>query len=228
MNDLKFPCTKPCPLCETDGQSRPKQRNPVQNEDMMKILRSLTVAFCLGIAGLAVTAMPAQAELTIRFTDGEIEPMPYAVPTFIDEGGSGDFAQNISRVVASDLSGTGLFREVTSDAYISTITSFDAPVAYTDWQAINSQALITGAVQVSGDQIVVKFRVFDVFSGEQLGDGLQFVGTTGTWRRMAHKVADAVYSRITGEGGYFDSRVVYVAEKRAQKRAPKAVGGDGL
>ena len=221
MIDSKFPCPMANLPCDTKGHTRPADRNPVKNEDMMTTLRTLTAAALIALSGLAALAIPARAELTIRFTDGEIEPMPYAVPDFIDEGGSGEYARNISRVVASDLSGTGLFREVTSDAYISSITSFDAPVAYNDWQAVNSQALITGAVQVSGDQIVVKFRVFDVFSGEQLGDGLQFVGTTGTWRRMAHKVADAVYSRITGEGGYFDSRVVYVAESGPKNQRQK-------
>jgi TolB protein len=67
-------------------------------------------------------------------------------------------------------------------------------------------------VSVSGDQMAVKLRLYDIFSGAELGDGLLFNGTTATWRRMGHKVADVVYSRITGEGGYFDSRVVFVAE----------------
>ena len=170
---------------------------------------------------LTLIAVPAQAELTIRFTDGEIEPMPFAVPNFIDEGGAGELAQNIARVVASDLQGTGLFREVGAQAYISQVTSFDGPIAYADWQAINTQALITGAVQAGGGQIIVKFRVFDIFSGAQLGDGLQFAGTPATWRRMAHKVADAVYSRITGEGPYFDSRIVYVAESGPKNQRQK-------
>lgn len=170
---------------------------------------------------LTLIAVPAQAELTIRFTDGEIEPMPFAVPNFIDQGGAGELAQNIARVVASDLQGTGLFREVGAQAYISQVTSFDGPIAYADWQAINTQALITGAVQAGGGQIIVKFRVFDIFSGAQLGDGLQFAGTPATWRRMAHKVADAVYSRITGEGPYFDSRIVYVAESGPKNQRQK-------
>ncbi len=175
----------------------------------MTLLRTLAAAVALGLAGLAAHAAP----LRIVIDQGVIEPMPFAVPDFIAEnGGASDFARDIARVVAADLAGTGLFREIGADAFISRVTSFDAPVAYNDWQAINAQALITGAVQASGDQIVVKFRVFDVFSGQQLGEGLQFAGTPQTWRRMAHKVADAVYSRITGEGGYFDSRVVYVAE----------------
>jgi TolB protein len=139
--------------------------------------------------------------------------MPFAVPDFVAEtGGPADLARDIARVIAADLSGTGLMREIPASAHIARVTSFDAPVSYPDWKAINAQALVTGAVSVSGDRMVVKFRLYDVFSGQQMGDGLQFGGTRASWRRMAHKVADAVYSRITGEGGYFDSRVVFVSE----------------
>lgn len=158
-------------------------------------------------------ALTADAKITLLFDQPVIEPLPYAVPDFIAEnGGAGKLAADIARVVAADLTGTGLFREIPTEAFIASVTSFDAPVAYNDWQAINAQALIIGAVTASGDKVVVKFRVFDIVSGEQLGEGLQFAGSAKSWRRMAHKVADAVYSRITGEGGYFDSRVVYVAE----------------
>ncbi len=165
----------------------------------------------LGLAGFVpvVTAEP----LHIVIDGGVIEPMPYAAPDFIAEnGGANKLAHDLARVVADDLTGTGLFRELPPDAYISKVTSFDAPVAYGDWQAINAQALITGSVSASGDRVVVKFRLYDIFSGQQMGEGLQFAGSAKSWRRMAHKVADAAYSRITGEGGYFDSRVVYVAE----------------
>ena len=180
-----------------------------------------TTLAALALFALCASAFTARAELTIRLTDGVIEPMPVAIPAFIDEGGAGEFAQNIGRVVAADLIGTGLFREIGRDAYISTVSSFDAPVAYADWQAINAQALIVGAVSASGGQIVVKFRLFDVFSGAQLGDGLQFAAPAASWRRMAHKVADAVYSRITGEGPYFDSRVVFVAESGPKNERQK-------
>ncbi|NRB04002.1 MAG: Tol-Pal system protein TolB, partial [Rhodobacteraceae bacterium] len=115
-------------------------------------------------------------------------------------------------VVAADLAGTGLFREIPANAFISRITQFNAPVQYADWKAINAQVLVTGAVAKQGNNITVKFRLYDVFSGAELGSGLQFSGREDGWRRIAHKVADAVYSRITGEGGYFDSRVVFVSE----------------
>jgi TolB protein len=189
----------------------------------MTLLRTLAAALALG---LLAPVLPADAQpLRIVIDEGVIEPLPFAVPDFIAEnGGAEEYARDIARVVASDLAGTGLFREIPAEAHISRVTSFDAPIAYNDWQAINAQALITGAVQASGDRIVVKFRLFDVFSGQQMGEGLQFAGTPQSWRRMAHKVADAAYSRITGEGGYFDSRVVYVAESGPKNQRQKRLG----
>lgn len=179
---------------------------------MMKHLASLCLgAVCLFGATGAVVAQ--DGPLRIEITEGVIEPLPFAVPDFVPGSGeAGETARQISRVIAADLTGTGLFREVPASAYISQVADFGAPVAYADWKAINAQALITGAVNVAGGNVTVQFRVYDVFSDSELGNGLQFSGPVAGWRRMAHKVADAVYSRITGEGAYFDSRVVYVSE----------------
>jgi len=175
---------------------------------MLKRFLIAFVALCL--AG-PVFAQSGPLRLTI--TDGVIEPLPFAVPGFQAENPeAAQVAADVSRLVAADLAGTGLFREIPASAFISAHSSFAQTVAYPDWRAINAQALITGAVTVSGSQLVVKFRLFDVFSGAEMGGGLQFAGTVDGWRRMAHKVADAAYGRITGEGGYFDSRVVFVSE----------------
>lgn len=178
-----------------------------------RLASAIALAGALLGAALAPPPAAAQEPLRITVTDGVIEPLPIAIPTFQAEtAGAEQLAQQISRVIADNLVRTGLFREVPSSAFISPVTSFTAPIAYADWRAINVQGLITGAVSVSGDQLVVKFRLYDIFTGAELGEGLQFAGTTAGWRRMAHKVSDAVYSRITGEGGYFDSRVVFVSE----------------
>ncbi|WP_333816051.1 Tol-Pal system beta propeller repeat protein TolB [Tabrizicola sp.] len=171
------------------------------------------LALALGLCTLTAAPVLAQEPPRIVIGSAVIEPMPIAVPTFVDEGGAGDYARQISKVVISDLEGTGFFRNIGEDAHISRITSFDGGVAFEDWKAINAQVLVTGAVSVAGDRITVKFRAYDVFNGQVLdGAALQFAGTTQGWRRMAHKVADVVYSKITGEGGYFDSRVVFVSE----------------
>ncbi len=196
----------------------------------MKLLNALTVLMATLL--LVAPAMAQQGPLRIEITEGVIEPLPVAVPQFISENpAADDFAANIAQVIAADLTGTGLFREIPRSAFISTPTSFNSPVRYSDWKAINAQALVTGAVNADADgRITVKFRVFDVFADAQLGDGLQFGGAASSWRRMAHKVADAVYSRITGESGYFDSRVVFVAEsgpKDARKKRLAVMDYDG-
>ena len=180
----------------------------------MTLLRAFAVLMGL-LAGIAVpTLVSAQdGPLRIEITEGIIEPLPFAVPDFVAETpAASQLGADLARVVSADLSGTGLFREVPKEAFISAFTDFAAPVAFADWRAINAQAMIAGAVAVNGNQVSVKFRLYDVVSGQEMGQGLQFAGTTDGWRRMAHKVADAVYSRLTGETGYFDTRVVYVSE----------------
>lgn len=180
----------------------------------MTVLKTLLfAAACLAALGPA-HAQERSGPLRIEITEGVIEPLPFAVPQFVAETpAAAGMAEQLTRVIAEDLVGTGLFREIPQSAHIAAINSFEAPISYADWKAINAQALITGSVgQGSDGRLTVKFRVYDVFSDTMLGDGLQFGGSTASWRRMSHKVADAVYSRITGEGGYLDSRVAFVAE----------------
>jgi TolB protein len=196
---------------------------------MMKLIRILAMA--LALFGLVQTASHAQP-LRIVIDEGVIEPLPVAIPAFVSASGEAEqYAAEISRLIAADLTGTGLFREIPASAHISSVTSFDAPVAYEDWKAINAQALVIGAVEMAGGgNLVIKFRLFDVFSGAALGEGLQFSGTVEGWRRIAHKVADVIYSRITGEGGYFDSRVVFVSEqgpKNARQKRLAIMDYDG-
>ncbi|MCL4674614.1 MAG: Tol-Pal system protein TolB [Pararhodobacter sp.] len=178
------------------------------------------------LAGLALAPRVALAQtpLRIEINEGVIEPVPYAIPDFVPENGAaGQYAQSLARVIANNLTGTGLLREIPPTAHVGRITSFDSPVQFADWRAINARALITGAVRVNGNQITVKFRLFDVVSGQQLGDGLQLDGSTDAWRRMAHRVSDQVYQRLTGETGYFDSRVVFIAESGPRENRRKQV-----
>lgn len=180
---------------------------------IFKLLWMLIVSICVSAFSLATPLAAQDGPLRIEITDGVIEPMPFAVPGFVpDSSAATEMAQQITRVIAADLSGTGLFKEIPDSAHIGQVRDFSAPIQFADWKAIDAQALITGGVTVSGSRLTVRFRVWDVFAGKELGNGLQFSGTTDGWRRMAHKVSDAVYSRITGEGGYFDSRVVFVSE----------------
>ncbi|MCK4862091.1 MAG: Tol-Pal system protein TolB [Rhodobacteraceae bacterium] len=167
----------------------------------------------LALIAFATPVNAQQPTLKIDVTGGVIEPVPFAIPAFIAENSaSAAIATNITRVIAEDLLSTGLFREIPKAAHISGVSNFNAPVQFADWRAINSQALIVGAVNSSGGRLTVKFRLWDVFAQAPMGEGVQLSGSPENWRRISHKVADAVYSRLTGETGYFDSKVVFVSE----------------
>ncbi|MFY0623062.1 MAG: Tol-Pal system protein TolB [Pelagimonas sp.] len=182
-------------------------------------LMQLVLAAMMALVHVSATAAP----LRIEITEGVVEPLPFALPVFVPESPqAAELAQQVSRVVAQDLIGTGLFREIPSDAHISRVSSFGAPVAFADWKAINAQALITGAVGTDGaGRLTVKFRAWDVFAGTELVPGQQFASSEDGWRRLAHKVADQVYSSLTGETPYFDSRVVFVSETGPKNKREK-------
>ncbi len=188
------------------------------------MFRTLTLAMILGLGLSGLTALPSAAQdgpLRIEITDGVVEPMSIAIADF---HGDSEAAQQIRRVVADDLTGTGLFREIPSEAMIAQPDSFAAAVSYEDWRAVNAQALVTAEVTRSGEDISVKFRLFDVFAGQPLGDGMQFDARGSDWRRAAHKVADQIYARLTGEQPYFDSRVAFVQETGPKDARIKRIG----
>ena len=99
------------------------------------------------------------------------------------------------------------------------LLAFLGRAGFGDWRQINAQALVSGSVQGQGDgRSRVEFRLWDVFAEQQLA-GFAYTTTRQNWRRIAHIIADEIYKRITGEDGYFDSRIVYIAEAGpAEKR----------
>ena len=169
--------------------------------------------------------------LMIEITQGVIKPMPIALSQFSAIGDTTpQYVDQITSVIMADLVGSGLFREIPRSAHVSANTNFNNPVKFSDWRVINVDALITGSVNIQGDKLILQFRLFDVFAQKPLGEGLQFQASIGNWRRMAHKISDAVYSRLTGEAAYFDSRVVYISEqgpKNARKKRLTIMDYDG-
>ena len=178
------------------------------------ILLALAVALAALIAGaLAAWAQTASDEgTTIVVGDPNFQPMPVAVAGFVSAPELAADAENVRSVVEADLERSGLFRIIPRSAHVGRITDFNQVPSYADWRAINAQALVTGQVSRAADgRLVAQFRVFDTAAEEQL-EGQQIMAAPAEWRRVGHKVADGVYSRLTGEGPYFDSRVVFVAE----------------
>lgn len=163
-------------------------------------------ALVLGLAG-AFAAGPALADVTIDVNQAAVQPFPIAIAPF---GGEAQGAQ-ISAVVTDDLERSGLFRPLDPASFrqqpdVGAVPSFDA------WKAIAAQALLVGSVSTGADgRLNVDFRLWDVYAGDQLV-GTRLTATPDSWRTIAHQIADAVYEKLTGEKGYFDTRVVFVAE----------------
>jgi TolB protein len=172
---------------------------------------------------LLAASVPVRAELRIDITRGKVEPVPIAIPALSGSGGTeSQVGQDLAGVVSADLERSGLFRPLDPRSFIENVSASDTQPRFGDWRQINAQALVTGSVQTQGDgRLRVEFRLWDVFAEQQL-TGYGYTTTRQNWRRIAHIIADEIYKRITGEEGYFDTRVVYVAESGpADKRTKR-------
>ncbi|WP_339703899.1 Tol-Pal system beta propeller repeat protein TolB [uncultured Sphingosinicella sp.] len=178
---------------------------------------------------IAIAATPAAAQLRVDINAGISKPMPIAVPAFTTPalattvaGDTAALGRQVAEVVSNDLASSGLFKPINPSAFTTTVAYADvlAP-RFPNWRTVAAQALVTGFVQVNGNgSITVGCYLYDVFSEEILArEG--FSTQPAFWRRAAHKCADAVYSRLTGESGYFDSRIVYVSETGSQTKRIK-------
>ncbi len=158
-------------------------------------------------------AAPAKAEVRIDITRGVVEPIPIAIPAFYGAGGNeAQFGRDIAKVVSADLVRSGLFSAVDPKSFIQDRDSLLVAPRFADWRVLNAQSLVVGRIEAQADgRLKVEFRLWDVF-GEGQMTGLAYFTTPTNWRRVAHIVADAIYKRITGEDGYFDTRIVYIAE----------------
>jgi TolB protein len=155
----------------------------------------------------------AKAELRVDVTRGVSEPIPIAVTNFVAKDGAGaDIANQIPQVITNNLVGTGLFKAIDPKSFIQDSASMQTEVRFNDWKTLNAQGLVVGAVTRANDgRLRVEFRLFDVYGQKQLA-GTAYMTTPQNWRRIAHIISDEIYKRLTGEMGYFDSRIVYVAE----------------
>ena len=178
-------------------------------------------ALALAVAALLALARPAAAQTEIDITEGRVAATPIAVATFTGPSTEeAELARAVAEVVRADLDSSDLFVSIDESRFLETITNPDRLPRFSDWRILNAQALLTGRVlALDEDSIRVEFRLWDVFAAEQLF-GLQLSTERRYWRRLAHIVADKVFERLTGELGYFDSKIVYVAESgsKGQRR----------
>jgi TolB protein len=172
-------------------------------------LRSQLLALACALVAFAA---PANALVSIDVTQGEVRPLPIAIPAFSGAVRDDQLGAQIAEVVANDLNRSGLFRVIDRAAYIEPTLGVSTVPRFADWRAIGSEALLTGSVtREAADRLRVDVRLWDPLQEQQV-IGTQFFTSPDNWRRVAHIVADAVYERLTGETGYFDTRIAFIAE----------------
>jgi TolB protein len=193
-------------------------KNPMSH-DLTR--RHLLLAGAGAGAMLAATG-PAAAVLRLDVTQGNVQPMPIALPEFVAGApAESNLSRDITNIIAANLQRSGLFAPINPAAYIEKISNTDAVPRFADWRAINAQALVVGRITRQPDgRLKSEFRLWDVFAGSQL-TGQQYFTSPDNWRRVAHIISDAIYERLTGEKGYFDSRIVFVDETGPKDRRVK-------
>ena len=180
---------------------------------MKKIIIAIFVVIFLPIKSYSL--------IEVDITRGNLNPLPIAVSAMsIDENSRESFEKilkkknigsEISSVVENNLKTSGLFNPLNKDAFLQAPDIANVKPRFEDWNLIKAQALITGKVSFADDKLRVEFRLWDVLAGKEMM-ALAFTTVPNNWRRVGHIISDKVYERLTGEKGYFDTRIIYVAE----------------
>ena len=179
---------------------------------MKKILFYLLIIFFINFKSLS---------LEVTLTQGTIKPTPIAVTDFYsNDNKEQKIGKNISIVISDNLERSGLFIPIDKKAFIQNEESLSKQPRFEDWKIIKAQHLISGKIDKKNNIISVEFRLYDVFSQKQLL-GKKYETSEKNWRRVSHIISDAIFKRITGEGGYFDTRIVYVAETGPKENRQK-------
>jgi TolB protein len=197
---------------------------------MKKILALLMVCFAV--------VLPAKADLNLTISGATQAPIPVAFPKIIsDNNGIGAFlgfsyANKVRDVVLADLERSGLFRIINDRSYIQKFSSIDDQPVFGDWKVLNAQVIVQSAIlEEDGNELKLRFKLWDVLSQKELMYEV-YSSDKNSWRRMAHSMADAIYERLTGDKGYFNTVIAYISEsgpasKRVKRLALMDQDGDG-
>ncbi len=182
--------------------------------------RLATLLLCV-LAGVGSGSETAHAVVELSITQGNIQPLPIAITDFASDGSiEPDAAREISDVVSNDLKSSGLFVPIDHAAFIEKGLDVSRAPNFEDWRPINAQALVVSRISNSEGRLKAEFRLWDVLAGKQLA-GEQFFTRPKDSRRIGHIIADEIYERITGEKGYFDTRIVFVDESGPKDKRVK-------
>ena len=173
---------------------------------------------------------PTVALIEVDITRGNLEPLPIAVSSFYHEQDSQEIIQGekiiknvgeeISKIIETNLKRSGLFNPLKKDSFLQSSDIAHIKPRFEDWRLIKAQALVSGKVTISENRLRTEFRLWDVIAAKEM-IALAFSTTPDNWRRVAQIISDKIYQRLTGEKGYFDTRIVYVSETGKKTRRIK-------
>ena len=161
-------------------------------------------------------------DLRIKINSGQVEPLPIAIANFTGlDAKSSEIGKQISDVITNNLVRSGQFKAVESAAFIAPPTSPSVRPDFSDWTPLGIKALISGSAKaINENQMEIEFRLWDVIAETDLV-GLRLSVDSNSWRRVAHIISDEIFQRLSGDTGYFDTRIVYVAESGLQNERIK-------
>ena len=159
------------------------------------------------------------AVVSVDITRGNLDPLPIAISDFYLDSKLSDnikklqLESKISELIKNNLSKSGLFFSLEKKSFIQLPEVAHNKPRFEDWTFIKAQVLVTGKISLEkeGSRLRVEFKLWDVVSATELS-ALAFYTTPDNWRRISHMISDKIYERLTGEKGYFDSRIIYVSE----------------
>ncbi|MBH43772.1 MAG: Tol-Pal system beta propeller repeat protein TolB [Rickettsiales bacterium] len=162
------------------------------------------------------------AELVIDITEGNIDPIPLAITEFnADDSDVKKISQDINNVINNNLERSGLFKMIPKSVFIVNNLDFNKKPVFSNWRITEAQGLVHGRILIlPNNQLRLEFRLWDILTEKQL-IAQQLTTKKTNWRRISHVISDIIYQRITGESGYFDSRIVYISESGGKKNRKK-------
>ena len=166
--------------------------------------------------------------IEVDITRGNLDPLPIAVsPLHVDIKSENykdlrikDLGNNISKIIETNFRNTGLFNPLKKDAFVQKPDIAHLKPRFEDWRLIKAQALVTGKLLIKDEKLKVEFRLWDLTAAQEM-TALAFTTTPSNWRRVAHIISDKIYERLTGEEGYFDTRIIFVAESGPKNQRVK-------
>ncbi|ESQ75545.1 Tol-Pal system beta propeller repeat protein TolB [Asticcacaulis sp. AC402] len=162
----------------------------------------------------------SQGPLRGTVSEGIVQPLSIAIMIAGTEPSGNNIGEQITKVIIADLQSSGYFAPIDPRAFIQTSLDVNLSPAWENWSAVNAQFLANGRAYINANgQIQADVHLWDIYSQKEVqlstnpnNPGIGFANNPVEWRRVAHKHADLIYERLTGEKGYFDTRIAFVAE----------------